>query len=86
MTSVESSSHSGIPGYPMVTARLKTKATPMASAMSVIIPGSRARTSRAAPSTNGHPPYANTTSPSTGGIQADPANAGACQPVTDGSM
>ncbi len=56
VTSVASSSQSGIPGYPSVTATLKTKATVMASEMSVIIPGSRLRSSRAAPWRKTRPP------------------------------
>ncbi len=55
VTSVASSSHSGMPGYPNVTAALKTNATVMASAISVIIPGSRSRSSRQAPWRNGQP-------------------------------
>jgi hypothetical protein len=70
----------------MVTAALKTNATPIASAMSVIIPGKRARSSRAAPRRNGAPPYTKSAVPRTGGIHVDPGNAGACQPVADASM
>jgi hypothetical protein len=42
VTSVASSHHRSEPGNPRVTARLKTKATPIASEISVIIPGRRA--------------------------------------------
>ncbi len=70
----------------MVTAALKTNATAIASAMSVIIPGSRSRSSRAAPRMNGVPPYAKTIVPRTGASQVEPGKAGACHPVTDVSM
>jgi hypothetical protein len=56
VTSVASSSQSGMLRKPRVTARLKAKATLIASAMSVIIPGRRARSSRTAPSRKGAPP------------------------------
>ena len=48
-TSVASSSQSGIPGAPRVTAALNTKATLIAREISVIMPGSWARNSRIAP-------------------------------------
>jgi hypothetical protein len=56
VTRVASSSQRGIPGYPAVTATLNPKATVMASAMSVIIPGSLARNSRKAPWRKVQPP------------------------------
>jgi len=56
VTSVVSSSHSGMPGNPNVTAALKTNATEIASAMSVIMPGSRSFSSRIAPWMKTRPP------------------------------
>ena len=56
VTSVASSSQSGMPRKPRVTARLKTNATVIASEMSVIIPGSRSFSSRAAPCRKTQPP------------------------------
>lgn len=56
LTSVASSSQSGIPGNPNVTAVLKTNATEIASAISVIIPGRRSRSSCTAPCKKGRPP------------------------------
>jgi hypothetical protein len=77
VTSVASSSQRGIPGNPNVTATLNTIATEMASAISVIIPGRRSRSSLIAPLMNGVPPYKNTAVPNTAGIHWDPGNCGA---------
>jgi hypothetical protein len=54
-------------------ARLATNATVMASPMSSIIPGWRARSSLTAPLMNGHPPKKKMTVPRTGEIQSVPA-------------
>ena len=77
VTSVASSSHSGIPGKPNVTATLNAKATEIASAMSVIMPGVRARSSLMAPCRNGQPPYTKTAVPKMAGIHRAPGIAGA---------
>ena len=53
---VETSSHSGMPGNPSVTAALNTNATLIASEINVIIPGSRSRNSRSPPRTKTDPP------------------------------
>jgi hypothetical protein len=45
-----------MPGKPNVTARLNTKATVIASAISVIMPGRRSASSPVAPLTNTQPP------------------------------
>ena len=49
----------------------------IASEMSVIIPGSRSRISRAAPWRNTHPPYANAAVPNTAGMYVEPGKRGA---------
>ncbi len=51
-------------------------ATVIASAMSSIIPGVRARSSDTAPVRNGRPPHTNMTVPSTGETQASHAASG----------
>ena len=57
VTSDDSSHQSGIPGAPKLTATLNTKATEMASEISVIIPGNRSRSSWSPPLRNTEPPY-----------------------------
>ena len=56
VTSVASSHHNAIARKPSVTARLNTKATVIASEISVIIPGRRSRSSPAAPFRKTQPP------------------------------
>ena len=56
VTRVASSHHSASPGYPSVTARLKKKATLIAREISVIIPGSRSRSSRTPAARKTQPP------------------------------
>ena len=56
VTSVASSHQRSTPGKPNVTARLNTKATLIASAISVIIPGRRSASSPIAPLTKTQPP------------------------------
>jgi hypothetical protein len=85
VTSVASSSQSGVPGYPRVTAALNTKATVMPSEMRVIIPGKRSLSSRAAPCRNTRPPYAKTAVPKTGAIH-DPPGPTAWRPVRRANM
>jgi len=76
-TSVTSSQKNGVvPGRN----RLKSEypnATVMASDTSIIVPGSRFESSVRAIERNGSPPYAKTTTASTGVIQALPGNVGA---------
>lgn len=85
-TSVASSSQRGIPGKPSVTAALKTNATVIAREMSVIIPGSRPRSSPMAPFRNGCPPYTKTAVPNAGAIHCEPGNIGALNPNARSSM
>ena len=77
VTSDASSSHSGMPGKPNVTATLNPNATVMASEISVIMPGVRSRSSRAAPCRNTQPPYRKTSDPNTAGMTPLPWKAGA---------
>jgi hypothetical protein len=86
VTSVDNSSHSGMPGYPSATAALKRNATEMARAMRVIIPGRRSRSSRIAPWTNTKPPYRKTAVPKTGEIHLTPGKCGAVYPNARCSM
>ncbi len=53
-----------------------TNATVIASAISSIIPGLRARSSETAPVRNGRPPHTNITVPRTGEIQVSHATSG----------
>src|SRR5439155_24651268 len=73
VTSVASSHQRSEPGKPIVTARLNTNATLIASEMSVIIPGNRPRISPMAPLMNTQPPYAKTSVPKVAGIHRDAA-------------
>jgi hypothetical protein len=68
VTSVASSHQRASPGYPSVTARLKKNATLIAREISVIMPGSRSRSSRIAPPMNTQPPYRKTAVPKTGAM------------------
>jgi hypothetical protein len=77
-TSVASSHQSASASIrPSSTTQEKTNATAMASEMSVIMPGSFARSSLHAPWTKTQPPYTKTNVPRTGPIQSDPGKAGA---------
>jgi aminoglycoside N3'-acetyltransferase len=56
VTSVASSHHRSIPGKPNVTATLKAKATVIANAINVIMPGRRSVSSPMAPLMKTKPP------------------------------
>src|SRR2546423_9289459 len=76
VTNVASSSQSGIPANPNVTATLKTNATEIASAIRVIIPGDRSRISLMPPLMKGVPPYRNTAVANTAGTHVVPGKCG----------
>ena len=75
--SVASSHQISTSKRPRVAAQLVTKATVMAIAMSVIIPGWRSRTSGAAPRRKTPPPYRKMIVPRMAGMRSEPGNAGA---------
>ena len=58
---------------PRVAPHDERNATVIASAMSIIIPGRRVRSSAAAPVRNGHPPHTYITVPRTGETHSRPA-------------
>ena len=75
--SVASSHQISTSNQPSVPAQLVTKATRMASEMSVIIPGWRARTSASPPRRKTVPPYRKMTVPRIGGMRSLPGKSGA---------
>ena len=83
---VANSSQSGIPWNPKVTATLKRNATEMASAINVIIAGSRALSSATAPWRKTRPPYPKTAAPKSAGIQWTPGKTGGVYPSSRGAM
>jgi hypothetical protein len=75
--SVASSHQISTSNRPRVAAQLVTKATVMAMAMSVIMPGWRSRSSGTAPFRKTLPPYAKMIVPRMGGMRFEPGKAGA---------